>query len=344
MPFDTSALGLGLSVVLFCGCALAIALAGARLARVVDDLADRTGLGEAIAGAVMMGAATSLSGIVLSVTAALRERPELAVSNALGGIAVQTVFLAVADLTYRRANLEHAAASVANLAQCALLVGLMGVVLVGTYSPEVTVLGVHPATPLLLAAYLSGLVLVRSIHALPMWSPARTRETRVDRPKSAAEAPALSRLTVEFLLLALVLGVAGWLTEGAANNIGRATGLSQTAVGVLLASVATSLPELVTTVAAVRRRALQLAVGGIIGGNVFDCLFVAASDVGYRGGSIYHAIPDRTLLWVALVIVMTVVLLLGLIRRQRSGLANIGFESVTLPLIYAGGIALAMTL
>ena len=76
-------------------------------------LADETGLGEAIFGAVLLGSATSIAGITTSVTAAVNALPSLAISNAIGGIAAQTVFLAVADITYRPANLEHAAASAA---------------------------------------------------------------------------------------------------------------------------------------------------------------------------------------------------------------------------------------
>ena len=110
------------SIVVFSLCALVIAIAGTRITRVVDQLADRTGLGEATAGAVLLGAATSLAGSVLSVTAAYRGHPELAVSNALGGIAVQTFFLAIADMVYRRANLEHAAASAPNMMQNVLLI------------------------------------------------------------------------------------------------------------------------------------------------------------------------------------------------------------------------------
>ena len=44
-------------------------------------------------------------------SAQLMRRADLAMSNAVGGIAVQTLFLAIADVAYRRANLEHAAAS-----------------------------------------------------------------------------------------------------------------------------------------------------------------------------------------------------------------------------------------
>lgn len=92
---DLDSWTLSQSIVVFSVCALVIAIAGTRITRVVDQLADRTGLGEATAGAVLLGgAATSLSGSVLSVTAAYRGHPELAVSNALGGgIAVQTFFL-----------------------------------------------------------------------------------------------------------------------------------------------------------------------------------------------------------------------------------------------------------
>ena len=85
---DLDSWTLSQSIVIFSICALVIAIAGTRITRVVDHLADRTGLGEATAGAVLLGAATSLSGSVLSVTAAYRGHPELAVSNALGGIAV----------------------------------------------------------------------------------------------------------------------------------------------------------------------------------------------------------------------------------------------------------------
>lgn len=331
-------LGATATFAIFAACAVVIAVAGSRLTALADDLADHTGLGEAVAGAALLGAATSLSGFVVSVTAAAGGNPELAMSNALGGIAVQTVFLAVADGVYRRANLEHAAASIANLAQSALLICLLALVLVSTFSPEITWFGVHPGTVVIFLAYVYGLRLVRTIQAIPMWSARRTRETRTDKPADSALSKPILRLWLGFTLFAAVLGASGFVLERVATQIAAITGMSDTAVGVVFTAVSTSLPELVTSVVAVRRGALQLAVGGIIGGNAFDCLFTAASDIAYRDGSIYHAVSNSTLLWVALSIAMTGVLLLGLIRRERTGVANIGFESVTLVALYALGI------
>ncbi|MEO2040107.1 MAG: sodium:calcium antiporter, partial [Martelella sp.] len=98
-------------------------------------------------------------------------------------------------------------------------------------------------------------------------------------------------------------------------------------VGALMTAVVTSLPELVTTLAAVRRGALQLAVGGIIGGNTFDTLFLTLSDLAYRDGSLYHAIGKDDLIWLAVGLSATAILLLGLIVRQKAGPGRIGFES-----------------
>ena len=327
---------------MFAVCVAIVATAGVKITAVVDELADRTRVGEALAGAVLLGATTSLSGSVLSVTAALKGNADLALSNALGGIAVQTAFLAVADLFYRRANLEHAAASAANLMQGALLVTLMAVILVGAFSPPVTVFGIHPATPLLFGAYIYGLRLIQSTRDQPMWQPARTRETREDVPEEDNLRRSLRTLLIAFLGLGALLGVTGWALENAAAAIANQTGLAQTTMGLLLTATVTSLPELVTSVAAVRRGALTLAVGGIIGGNAFDTLFTAASDVAYRDGSIYAEMGDALLVWVSLSILMTGALLMGLIRREEQGPGGIGFESVAVLLLYGLGILLVV--
>ena len=326
--------------VVFAASATVIALAGTFLSRVADRLADRTRLGEAIAGAVLLGATTSIPGTVTSVAAAANGNVDLAASNALGGIAAQTAFLAIADMAYRRANLEHAAASVANLTQATLLILLLAVPVVAIYTPDVTVLGIHPATFVLLFSYVAGLKMAGRDRDNPMWKPIMTAKTREDVPEDERDPRALWQLVALFLGLAAVIGAAGLAIAQSGIVIAEETGLGETIVGTLFTAVATSLPELVTTIAAVRAGALQLAVGGIIGGNVFDVLFLAAADVAYRDGSIYHAIDGGSVFWALVGLIMTGVLLLGLIRREEHGVANIGFESALLLAIYATAVAI----
>lgn len=330
-------------LLVFALCASVIAIAGTRITRVVDQLADRTGIGEAAAGAVLLGGTTSIGGSVLSVTAAWNGNAELAVSNALGGIAVQTFFLAVADMVYRRANLEHAAASAPNMMQNGLLIVLLAVILMTPLLPDVTIWGVHPVTPCLFGAYVYGIYLVQGARDKPMWAPTQTRETREDEPDDTSMMPSLLRLWGEFAVLFAVLGVAGYTLEPSATIIAAETGLTQTVVGVMLTAISTSIPELVTSIAAVRRGALTLAVSGIIGGNAFDTLFTAASDIAYRDGSIYHTMTDGTKFWVCLTLIMSAVLMMGLIRREREGPGGIGLESVLIMLLYVGGAWLLLS-
>lgn len=110
MP-DLSSLSLVAAAGLLAGSALIIILAGTRLAGVADRLADRTGMGEVLAGALFVGGSTSLPGAIASMSTAADGHAQLAIGNAIGGLTAQTMFLAIADMVYRRANIEHAAAS-----------------------------------------------------------------------------------------------------------------------------------------------------------------------------------------------------------------------------------------
>jgi cation:H+ antiporter len=329
-----------MTLLLFGGGALVIALVGSHLARLADRLADITGLGEAVFGAVLLGAITSLPGSIASITTAAAGRADLAVGNAVGGIAAQTAFLVLADLAYRRANLEHAAASVTNMINGALLVALLSLALVAATGPEIAIWGVHPASLLLLAIYAFGLRLASRTRDDPGWRPVHTADTWEDQPDDdIARGHSPLSVWTAFAVSAGLVGVAGWLVGVSGIALVRHTGLSETLVGALFTAVATSLPELVTTLAAVRHGALTLAVGGIIGGNTFDVLFLVFSDVAYREGSIYHAISDQPLFIISLTILLTAFLLMGLIRRERRGVANIGFESAAVLVLYLAGMA-----
>ena len=333
--------GLALSVVvlLFVSGTAVIAVAGTRLTRTADRLADLTGLGEAIVGAVLLGSATSLPGIVTSVTTAIEGYAELSISNALGGIAAQTAFLAVADMTYSRANLEHAAASIENLMQSALLSTMLSFPLLAMAGPTMSWWGIHPISVALIVAYGFGIHLVAEAKSTPLWRPRYTSETRRDTPDEEEASSSLLSFWATFAGLALVVGIAGFLVAQSGIALADRTGLTETIVGGLLTAISTSLPELITSVAAVRRGALTLAVGGIIGGNSFDVLFVAFADVGYRTGSIYHAITDRQVFIIALTLLLTGILLMGLLRRERTGIMGIGFESFLVIILYLGAFS-----
>lgn len=331
------------SIAVFLAAAVVTVIGSVRMASLGDVLADRTGWGEAVFGAVFFGAATSLSGIVMTAVAAAGDNPELAYSNAVGGIAAQTTAIAVADMFYARANLEHAAASLSNILFGCLLIALLILVVLASYVPDVTLAAIHPMSLVIVAAYVGGVLLIRSNNAEPMWQAVRTGATREDQPGDRNGDDDDGRRTrtiwADFALVGGGVALGGWAIARAAESLVELTGLSAGLIGAVFMGLVNALPETVTSIAAVRRGALTLAIAAILGGNCLDALNVVVGDVAFRGGSLFHtAGPDQLFLALASAL-MTAVVVAGLIVRQKRGLARVGFDGVLLLGTYAAIIA-----
>jgi len=237
------------------------------------------GLGQALVGALLLGSVTSLAGTVTSVSAALEGFPEIAFGNAVGGIAAQTTFIVAADVMHRDAKLEHAGASAANLLQGLLLVALLSLPLLGLSWPPLMIGWMDATSLAIVALYGFGVRLILQPLRAPMWTPRGLANAGIRSRRAPASAVTTPTLSLQFAALAAAVAVAGWAIAESAVSLSRASGLSQTVVGTLFTSISTSMPELVIAIAAVRRGALNLAMGDILGGNRFDVLLPR------RGGS-----------------------------------------------------------
>jgi cation:H+ antiporter len=201
----------------------------------------------------------------------------------------------------------------------------------------------HSIVPFDLSALpLAAVAAVFVTHA-PMWSPVQTKETQAEidpEEEPGSDRESTASLWRRFCIHGGVTALAGYMIGEASVALVDQTDLSETAIGTTFAAISNSLPELVTAIAAVRRGAVNLAVGDIIGGNSFEVLFLAAADIFYREGSIYHAFTRENVFTAVLAILMTGVLLLGMLRRERYGVVGIGFESAIILLLYAGSLVL----
>ena len=335
--------------------AVVIVIAGVRLTGIADTLAERTGLGDAVGGALLLGAVTSLPGNVTVLTGALEGDPGFALANPIGGIALQTVWLAIADLLYRRVNLEHAAASLQNVLQSVLLIAMLAIPVIAYATPDLRLGWIHPMTLLIPALYAYGLTLLRRMQREPLWQPVHTDQTAdgdgeddgdgdgdgeaVDADPAHQDQRSTARLWRLLAVMGLITGVAGWLVGRAGLSVIAEAGLDSGVVGFTLTTAISSLPELVVLLTAVRMGQLTLGVGNIVGGNVYDILMISVADVGYLEGPIYRDAGPTSLILLGGTLVMTAVLAAGLLMRDRKW---IGFEGVSIPLIYVGTVALAL--
>jgi cation:H+ antiporter len=345
--------------VAFAAATVAVFAVGPRLARVVETIADRLGIGQVLVGAVLLGVVTSLAGLVLTVTAAARGEAELAVANALGGVAAQTFFIAIADLAYRPGTLSSRVPTRQVTLQAAFLLAMLSLIVLALGTADASWWRVHPITPVIVIAYVVGLHLSRRVDqdqrqvldvgGEPPTDDADTEGARgglrgkmgelEEEPSErvrALESASMSSLWLRFATFAAVLGGAGFTLAWAGSSIAEQTPLSATSVGVLLTAVATSTPELVTAVAAARAGAIGLAAGDIIGGNVFDTLFVAAADIA-QSGSIFAAAGGSAVPLAGLAMLLNSLLLAGLVR-QGGGTRNVDAESIAIAGVWSVGV------
>ncbi len=238
--FSTTTLAL-----IFGGCALVIALLGTKMAGYADVIADRTGLGEALIGSILLGAVTSIAGIVTSASTAASGAADLSVSNAVGGIAAHTMFLALADIAYRKVNLEHAGASPVNLGQATVLIVLVTLPILAATAPPFAIFGINPLTLVLVCFYLIGLHNAHRIHERPMWIARKTEHTRSEDDDDCDDQRPLGLLFTLFGALVAVVGATGWLVGETGLALSERLGISQGVAGALGTAIVTSLPELV---------------------------------------------------------------------------------------------------
>jgi cation:H+ antiporter len=148
-------------IAIFAAAAGCVWFAGIQLSNTTDVLSTRLGLGEALGGLILLSFATNLPEMAITASAALAHSLGIAIGNILGGVALQTVVLVVIDVfgLRRAASLTYRAASLTLVLEATLVVSVMVVVVMGTQFPSDTTLRVEPASLLIAAVWLVGLIL-----------------------------------------------------------------------------------------------------------------------------------------------------------------------------------------
>ncbi len=339
-------LSLGLIVSLFVAASVAIWLAGTRLERAADVIARRTGLGHAFTGMLLLAAATSLPEVATTVTAVvLLDNPSLAVYNLVGGVALQTAILIIADAAKRGTGaLTFAAPRFVLLLQGLGLIFLLQIVVAGiTAGGTPTVSFVSAWLVLLFVAYVAVMYLVYRYRKQSRWTPTGVDDAHLtDDDMAAADDGSSQSLTKTWLYVAvsssIVLG-GGWLATETADAMAERSGLSPEFLGATLLAVATSLPEVSTTVSAARNGRYTVAMSNVFGSNAFDVTLLVLAEVLYFGGSIFERV-DTSVIFVATIgSLMTCIYLWGMMEREDRTVFGVGWDSAAAAVVYLGGMS-----
>lgn len=116
------------------------------------------------------------------------------------------------------------------------------------------------------------------------------------------------------------------------------TGLSSGFVGVTLLAAATSMPEISTTVAAVRSRREDVAVSNVFGSNCLDVALLAVVSL-MAGDAINGTAMTSAIFTAALGVVLTCIYMFGLLERSDRAVARLGIDSIGVVAVYLVGVA-----
>ena len=329
----------------FAAAAAAVWIAGTRLAKTTDVLSKRLGFGEALGGAVLLAIATNLPEIAIVVTAALAHNLDIATGNILGGIAIQTVVLAVLDgFGVRDKPFSYRAASLQLVVEAALVVALLSIVVDGTrLAPSAIYYRLTVPAVLIFVVWVVGLYLIqRAQYGLP-WhekgSPPDGQKVPRGHRKTMREQQGAStvRAAIEFSLAAVVTLAGGVALERFSASISTRVGISGVLFGATVLAAATALPEVSTGLQSLKMGDYQLAFSDILGGNAFlPVLFLPATII--SGQAVLPQAHNTDVYLTALGILLTVVYLWGLLFRPKRQFARLGPDSIAVVALYVLGI------
>ncbi|MGE5617772.1 MAG: sodium:calcium antiporter [Sphingomonadaceae bacterium] len=344
MPLgDFGQLSLEQNIALFLAAAAVIWLAGSRLAIYADIIADRTGMGEAFTGLVLLAVATSLPEVGRTIAASVAGDAVLAVNSLFGGVTLQTTILAVADLTVTGRALTYFAPRPVLLLQGAAVVLLLSLAITGIAAGEILRLpGAGLWTTMLVAVYLLSLYTLRQYEGRAQWRPVQVppqleMERRPDSSgRRRGEGVSMARVALLFAISSGTIFLAGVILAEVGAALAVQSGLGAGFVGATLLAFASSLPELSTTISAVRLGAYSMAVSNIFGTNAFLVALLFLSDLFYPTGYVLEAVGRSALFAAAAGIVTTSIYLVGLIERRNRVVLGMGIDSLVVLLAYLG--------
>jgi cation:H+ antiporter len=230
------------------------------------------------------------------------------------------------------------------LFQGTLVIVLLAVAAMAIAVGDILVFGVGLWSTALLLLCLGGLWMSARYQRRRVWVAVGDKQAddEADRPPASRRSgdESLASLCIKLAAVAAVVFAAGFLLSMTGEALAEQTGLGTSFVGFLLVGVSTSLPELSTITAAIRMKRHEMAVGDILGSNLFNLLLIFLTDVVYVGEPVLNHAGRFEIVAALLAIVMTGILLLGLLERRDRTFLGMGYDSAAMIVVFLGGVVI----
>jgi len=305
--------------------------AAIKLAEYGDIIAVRTRLGGMFVGTLLLAGATSLPEFLTTINSIQQNVVDLAAGNLFGSNMFNMFALALLDMAFFRRRVLRSVAMRHALSGslAALMIGLVLFFIVANIQVEIGWVGLDAMV--IMAAYIGCVYILQSNNAGAAVPEAVTVDPAL---------PSLRRSLIGFgLATVLLVIVTPWLVSSSAA-IAEETGISAGFLGTALLAIITSLPELITTFAAVRLGAFDMAVGNLFGSNMFNMFALGVADLFMLDGRFLAVIHPGFVLAALLGLMMTLMGLVGNIARLERRVFFVEVDAALLVIVYLLGMAL----
>lgn len=320
----------------FLVCAAIIFLAGKRLSYYGNLLAKFTGLGKAWIGLILMAAVTSLPELMVGISSSvIVQSADLAVGDILGSCAFNLGVLSMMDIftPKDRPLFSHVSRS-------HILAGAFGIILVALVGLSLFLdedIVVSPFVGLTSVSFLVVyLIAVKSIYNYQ-----QGKSTNSEHPqKGVGKTKTLKQVVIRYSFFALIIIVTALALPYFAEHISEATGLGKSFVGTLFLAASTSLPEIAVSLAAIRMGSTDMAVGNLLGSNLFNVLILFLDDLFYTKGHLLKDASDVNLLSAFFVIMMTGAAIIGFIFPSKEKKFILAWDTFFIFCLYVANMVL----
>ncbi len=314
----------------FLVCTAIIIYAGSRLSLYGDVISEKSGLGRTWIGLVLMASVTSLPETVNAIgSVTFAGVPDIAAGDLIGSCVFNLLILAFLDALYQptpicsSAQIGHTISGSFGILQLGLVITA---ILHIQHIPGIGWIGFYSI--IFIVIYLLAMKLTFQYEK-------RIIENRnTDKFEAAYAHISLKRALWLFIVNAILVVVAAVFLPKIGEGIAEMTGLGQTFVGNILIALSTSLPEVVVAIAAVRIRAVDLAIGNLMGSNVFNIAILGLADILYLKGPMLEIVSRNHIISAISAIMMTAIVIIGITYRAERKKLFLSWDAILIVLIY----------
>ncbi|MFZ0368300.1 MAG: sodium:calcium antiporter [Halobacillus sp.] len=282
--------------------AVVVVISAVYLNQFGDVISRKSSLSGAAVGTFLIAGATSLPELTTSLTAVYIDNPDIAVGNMLGSNVFNLLILASMDIIYRRQRLFQRVNNKENIPSASIGLLFLLIIIFSLCIPgSIEIFGMGIEMIVIVLLY---------IFSMKFISGGESEQEEEGQTKDYS----LRAAVIGFIIASVIVFISGSALSVSGDRMAEASGLDASFVGSFLIAASTSLPELVAVYAAFRLANYNMAIGSILGSNLFNIQLLALTDLLYREGAILTSVQASHIFIACLGVVMTLIMIFLLIR------------------------------